>query len=88
MNNSRWTLESVNHKEHTFCVIDCLANKLRTFHIPHLEHVDVIGDKVYITTLLAKVMSLCLHTNSRKFLSVNEISALKLPYKQVTIMHL
>lgn len=76
----RWTLKSLSVSTSTFCVKDKLTNKHRFFHVPYLEHVELIGSSAYIFTSSSKVMQLNLDSNARQFLTALEL--LKITFKQ------
>ena len=76
--NLRWSLKSLNVSKSTFYVKDTLTNKLRVFHVPYLEQVEIKGNSAYIFTSNSKVMQLDLLCNSRQFLNTAELKTLKL----------
>ena len=76
--NLRWSLKSFNVSKSTFYVIDKLANKLRVFHVPYLEQVELRGGSAYAFTSNSKVMQLDLLCNGRQFLNTTELETLKL----------
>lgn len=83
----RWKLKSLNVNTSTFCVKDKLTNKHRFFHVPYLEHVELIGSLAYIFTTSAKVMQLNLDNNGRHFLTAFELLKLKLDKQPLPMMH-
>lgn len=74
----RWALINLNVSTSTFCVKDNLTNKHRFFHVPFLEHVELLDSSAYIFTSNAKVMQLNLVNNARQFLTAFELLKLKL----------
>lgn len=82
----RWKLQSLNTNTSTFCVKDKLTNKHRFFHVPYLEHVELIGSLAYIFTSSSKVMQLNLDNNGRHFLTAFELLKLKLHRQPLQVM--
>ena len=76
--NLRWMLKGLNVSKSTFYVKDMLVNKLRVFHVPYLEQVELRGASAYAFTSTSKVMHLNLLCNGRQFLNTTELKALKL----------
>lgn len=76
-NQARWGLLQVSIENECFTVLDKLAKRRRTYHVPFLIHAEIVEQAVYIFTSNSKIMQLNLSTASRQFISITQLKDLK-----------
>jgi hypothetical protein len=72
----RWELLHVSLKDECFVILDNLAKKRRIYHVPHLKHVGLIQQAVYVNTSTEKIMRVDLLTATRQFLTAAQFKSI------------
>jgi len=75
-NDSRWQLQEIDNKKAIFTIMDTLAHKTRSYHVPFLRNVEISNHLVVAYTSNSKAMQLDLVKETRRFLSPSELEAI------------
>jgi hypothetical protein len=76
MNTNNWHIKKVCLNTCFFIVENKHLALLKNFQVPHLKSITIVDNEIYALTTNKKIMVIDLVSDTRKFLSESEASAL------------